>query len=251
MNLSVCIATYNGARFLPEVFPSILTQLSEDDEVIVIDDASQDNTFELLQALNDARIKIVRNSKNVGAPESFFKALRFATNDVIVLADQDDKWLSQKASFIRTVFETSSVELLIHNAYIIENGRLLSQTLFEHKKSAAGGIKNFISNGFIGCCMAFRKSLIPIAIPYFTKFPVYHDQFIGMAATFSGAEIRFDPTCLIYFNRHSSNLSQLQRRRNIGLIFLERFCLFILLSLHTPKLLSFLFKNKNFARTKL
>ena len=57
--ISVCIATYNGARYIAEQLASILKQLSAEDEVVVSDDGSTDGTIDIVRSFNDRRIRIV------------------------------------------------------------------------------------------------------------------------------------------------------------------------------------------------
>ena len=61
--ISVCIPTYNGEKFLKPQVDSVLSQLSQDDEIIVSDDGSSDNTIEILESYKDRRIKIFKNSR--------------------------------------------------------------------------------------------------------------------------------------------------------------------------------------------
>ena len=56
--ISVCLTTYNGNLFLKEQIDSILCQLNKDDEIIISDDHSTDNTIEIIKSLEDDRIKI-------------------------------------------------------------------------------------------------------------------------------------------------------------------------------------------------
>ena len=55
--ISVCMATYNGSRYLKQQVESILCQLAADDEIIVSDDGSTDDTLSILADFNDPRIK--------------------------------------------------------------------------------------------------------------------------------------------------------------------------------------------------
>lgn len=56
--ISVCMATYNGAKFIGPQIKSILAQLGNDDELIISDDSSTDLTLEIIKAFDDSRIKI-------------------------------------------------------------------------------------------------------------------------------------------------------------------------------------------------
>ena len=64
--VSVCMAAYNGARHIHEQLDSILAQLSEHDEVIIVDDGSTDGTREWLTTLDDPRVKAHFNGSNLG-----------------------------------------------------------------------------------------------------------------------------------------------------------------------------------------
>ena len=63
MKISVCMATYNGEKYIKEQLESILSQIGENDEVIISDDSSTDNTVEIIKAFSDNRIKIYKNTK--------------------------------------------------------------------------------------------------------------------------------------------------------------------------------------------
>ena len=63
--ISVCMATYNGGRFIKEQIDSILPQLSENDELIISDDGSTDRTLEIIASYKDERIKVFHHKKTV------------------------------------------------------------------------------------------------------------------------------------------------------------------------------------------
>ena len=75
--ISVCIATFNGEKYLKLQLFSILSQLDIDDEIIIIDDASTDNTIEIINSFHDERIKIYKNIVNIGFVKSFEKRKSF------------------------------------------------------------------------------------------------------------------------------------------------------------------------------
>ncbi|MDR1678977.1 MAG: glycosyltransferase, partial [Prevotellaceae bacterium] len=64
--ISVCIATYNGEKYIKEQLDSILCQLNLGDEVIISDDGSTDKTLDVIKKINDDRIKIFENTGKHG-----------------------------------------------------------------------------------------------------------------------------------------------------------------------------------------
>ena len=83
--ISVCIATYNGARYIAEQLASILKQLSAEDEVVVSDDGSTDGTIDIVRSLNDRRIRIVDGPRRHSPTLNFERALRNAKGEYIFL----------------------------------------------------------------------------------------------------------------------------------------------------------------------
>ena len=83
MSLSVCIATYNGEKFIQKQIKSILSQIGAEDELIIVDDCSSDNTVKILESFKDKRITICLNNKNQREVYSFNRAIELAKNDFI------------------------------------------------------------------------------------------------------------------------------------------------------------------------
>src|SRR5260221_10250717 len=94
--ISVCMAAFQGARDIGAQLRSILVQLSENDEVIVIDDHSSDRTCKEVRALGDTRVRLIERDTNQGVAKSFEEALSHASGAVIFLSDQDDLWAPRK-----------------------------------------------------------------------------------------------------------------------------------------------------------
>jgi glycosyltransferase involved in cell wall biosynthesis len=226
MKISVCIATYNGEKYILKQLLSILNQLDEKDEVVLVDDASTDKTLILVREINDHRITININDKNIGVVGTFNRALSLATGDIIFLSDQDDEWELHKVSFIKNIFLNEDVDLIVHDASVYEEGIGDVGSLFELINSSSGVIKNIVSNSFTGCCMAFKTSVLTNVLPVPIKSGIYHDAWIGIFAHINGCKVKYVKNRLIKFHRHSNNLTTL-RRRGINKIIMERFNLII------------------------
>ena len=75
MMISVCIATYNGEKFLREQLMSILSQLSDEDEIIISDDNSQDSTINIIEAIKSPLLHLYVNNGERGYTANFENAL--------------------------------------------------------------------------------------------------------------------------------------------------------------------------------
>lgn len=95
--VSVIIPTYNRAVLLPRALESVLEQTFEDFEVLVVDDASTDDTPMVMDAYHtDARVRYLRQSENRGVSAARNRGLREARGELIAFLDSDDEWMPHK-----------------------------------------------------------------------------------------------------------------------------------------------------------
>ena len=99
MKISVCMAVYNGEKYLREQLDSVLCQLGgvEEAELIISDDQSTDKTRQIVESYNDPRIKLVVHQKrehkekynlaHIYCSENFENAMKHASGDIIILCD--------------------------------------------------------------------------------------------------------------------------------------------------------------------
>lgn len=96
--VSIITPNYNCSRFIAETIESVLAQTYANWEMIIVDDCSTDNSYEI--ALNyskkDSRIKVLKNTKNSGAAFSRNSALDIAQGEYISFLDSDDLWEKEK-----------------------------------------------------------------------------------------------------------------------------------------------------------
>lgn len=96
--VSIIMATYNRAALLPKAVESVRAQTFRDWELIVIDDASSDDTPEVLAALkkNEPRLAaVLRNDQNLGISKTYNKGFRAAKGEYIAMIDDDDAWIPE------------------------------------------------------------------------------------------------------------------------------------------------------------
>lgn len=87
--VTVLLPVYNGGRHLAAAVSSILTQTHQDLELLAIDDGSTDGSGELLEALDDSRVRVLHQS-NVGLVATLNRGLAEARHEVVARMDADD-----------------------------------------------------------------------------------------------------------------------------------------------------------------
>jgi glycosyltransferase involved in cell wall biosynthesis len=94
--VSVIIPTHNRSAFLRSAIISVLNQTFQDFEIIIIDDASKDDTRKVITSFNEARIRGIHNQASKGAAGSRNIGVTNAQGEYIAFLDDDDEWLPAK-----------------------------------------------------------------------------------------------------------------------------------------------------------
>ena len=109
--VSVIIPSYNREHLVGRAIKSVLDQTYQDFELIVIDDASTDNTEEVVKSFNDERIKYLKHDENKGGAAARNTGIKVARGEYIAFQDSDDEWLPVKLEKQMKVFEAASPEV--------------------------------------------------------------------------------------------------------------------------------------------
>lgn len=230
---SVALCTYNGNTYVLNQLQSIVYQTVTPNEIVVIDDDSDDNTYEIVKAFSQ-NIKTInwvieKNEYNIGYVENFQLAIKKCSNETIFLSDQDDVWLPNKAQIILNKFETSKKCVLFTNASIVdEKCRDLNKSMFEQINFSTEDIKRFKTPAYqlsiilprsivTGATMAFRKSFILKTLPFPKSKNYIHDSWISTLASVYN-ELSFCEQSLIKYRQHDKNeigISSLNTGKNL------------------------------------
>lgn len=205
--VSVCMATYNGALFVAEQLRSILKQLESVDEIVIVDDSSSDNTVAVIESIGDSRIRLLRNTENLGVIKTFERALRTSTNPILFLSDQDDIWHEEKLERMLEAFQNPNVTLCMTNAVCTdESGNQRLGVRFKGLHKMPGLIGTIIQNRYQGSLMAFRREILTVALPFPCATPM-HDWWLGTVNTLVGKAV-FINEPLINYRRHSATVTK-------------------------------------------
>ncbi|MGM9941837.1 MAG: glycosyltransferase family 2 protein [Bulleidia sp.] len=217
MNISVVIAVYNGEKYLSEQLDSILSQLRSDDELIVSLDPSTDQSEAMIRGYmkDDHRIRLVRGNGK-GLIRNFENGLEQVRNEIVFLSDQDDVWMKDKVQKVLSSFDRNTM-IVMHDAQITDDELNPKEITFFKERNVQTGIwNNIMKNTYRGCCMAFRKELLDIVLPFPQPLPM-HDQLIGLAGETVG-EVRLVSEPLILYRRHENNASDMNHSGMIQMI---------------------------------
>jgi glycosyltransferase involved in cell wall biosynthesis len=153
--VSICIPTYNGARWLKETLLSALAQTYEPLEIMVVDDASTDHTLEVVGSFSDSRIHVEVNECNLGLVRNWNRCVKLSKGSLVKFVFQDD------------LLYPTCVEKMVH--------------LFE-------------DNQRVGIVFALRDILLentddPRAVAWKKKYALLHTKFTQLAQTNRGIDL--------------------------------------------------------------
>jgi glycosyltransferase involved in cell wall biosynthesis len=203
---SVVMAVYNGEKYLEEQIGSIVPQLDASDELLISVDPCGDSSKEIALkfAARDARVRVM-DGPGKGVIKNFEAALKCAQGRFVFLSDQDDVWLEGKMAAVLDELMREGVTAVVHNASVTDEMlQNIFGRFFEHGFHS-GIVRNIVRNRYIGCCMAIRRGLLDIALPFPDDIPM-HDQWLGLLAAKHGRVAYIDRSLMLY-RRHADTVT--------------------------------------------
>lgn len=205
--ISVCMASFNGDQFIKEQIDSILGQLSSNDELIISDDHSTDNTCAIIKQYNDSRIKLVLNKLAKGVTHNFENALLHSKGDIIFLADQDDVWLPSKIRELSQFLLQGNYDVVTGNCALTDSKLNVIQERYYVDRSPLDKSVwgNFVKDLWLGSCMAFKREVLLATLP-FPKKVAAHDLWIALYSQMH-FKCGYYPKVLQLYRRHDNTVS--------------------------------------------
>jgi glycosyltransferase involved in cell wall biosynthesis len=202
--ISVCMATCNGGKFIARQLQTILSQLSAGDEVVISDDSSTDDTLAIVERFADPRIRLFPGQIFCSPTYNFENALNQARGEIIFLSDQDDEWVEGWVE--AALVELQHASLVVCDAHVMDFAGTLQPTATVYSGIRKPGvIRNFYRNGYMGSCCAFRREILSRALPFPPHLP-WHDWWLGLIAD-AFFRSTFLPRKMVRHRLHDSNAS--------------------------------------------
>jgi glycosyltransferase involved in cell wall biosynthesis len=176
--VSVVIPTRNRARMLETAVRSALDQTFRDLEVLVVDDASEDETPLAVSQFEDTRLRYIRGNSPVGGAAARNIAIQNARGEYLAFLDDDDEWFPSKLDRQMDVFRTSSVAPgVVYASYLIvdrNSGDILAQRIASKRGDLS---RELLTRNYLGgsSCVVTRRELLEKVGLFDESLPSFHD----------------------------------------------------------------------------
>lgn len=124
IKVSIIMPAFNHARWVTQAIESVLAQSFRAFELIVIDDASSDATWEAIQAVRrtqaDGRLQCIRHASNQGAPATLNEGLRHAQGEYLAIINSDDVWDQQRLERLLNVAAAEKYDFLCTDVMLLD-----------------------------------------------------------------------------------------------------------------------------------
>lgn len=184
VKVSALMTVYNGEKYIEESINSILNQTFSDFELIIVDDASTDNTLNIVRKFNDNRIKIIKLKNNVGVGKAIIEGLKYANGEYIAKVDADDVYHPERFSKQILFFENNPFIDVVDSKieYFTNHIDLLNSQRFSNLKERENEINSITTTEDIKKYLYWYPCLTHSSIMFRKKilnFANYKDLRIG------------------------------------------------------------------------
>lgn len=217
--ISIAMGTFNGSKYILDQLKSLAEQHHLPYELVVCDDCSTDNTFQILENFRGSapfEVRLYRNDRNLGFADNFLKAASLCRGEWISFCDQDDFWLPEKLLNCATAIQNNEKALLVlQNAYISDVELKDRTRIFPNsiKPRHYGPLAQYGFWVWPGFLQTFRSNLvrgipqIERPISYYPGHKIQpHDKWTCMIAnSLGGIVVLSEPVAL--YRRHSETVT--------------------------------------------
>lgn len=208
MKVSIAMATYNGAAYLPQQLASFASQTRLPDELIVTDDCSSDATCAIVRSFAATApfpVRLEINRENLGFVRNFDRALSLTAGDLVFLSDQDDVWFDTKlAHMVEFAGDHPDAACFMNDAMLADEA-LVPSGITKQQNIRTHGMPD---TAFVmGCCTAVSRQFLEFILPIPPNMRA-HDYWIIGAAELLGLVER-TPATLQLYRRHADALSDM------------------------------------------
>lgn len=209
--ISVCMATYNGAKYIFNQVDSILEQLGPEDELVVCDDDSSDQTTVILSKYGDSRIRVHVNPIRLGHVRNFERAISLAHGDYIFLSDQDDVWIPGRIGRMMDSIDANAKVLMVASNFDLIDAQGTNvgefRSLGPVKQSRCLQIASIFAgkSPYYGCTFLLKREALKYCLPI-PQGVESHDIWFALVVSALGGVVNL-PDATLNHRVHESNVT--------------------------------------------
>jgi glycosyltransferase involved in cell wall biosynthesis len=212
--ITVLVTVFNGSRYVGAAIESILTQSVSDFELLIIDDASTDESREVISRYKDPRIRFIRQEVNQGIHATLNRGLVEASAPLLAIMDQDDISLPNRLATQLTQFAQNS-RLAVLGSAIEIFGENPGESWVRHFHPEALKVALLFENPICHpSVMMNRAELMKRKLNY-PNFPLA-EEYALWVQTSRGSEIANHPATLLRYRAHSQQVSRTRNLRQVA-----------------------------------
>jgi GT2 family glycosyltransferase len=217
--VSVVMANFNGGKYLLDAIQSVQEQTEGDLEIIVSDDASADDSAEIVASLqaSDPRIRLLRGDRNRGPAAARNRAIDVATGDWIAIVDSDDLMHPERLATLLAAATRDGADLVADNAleFFADRSRP-TRLVLQAREPFWVNITDFVRLNPLygsGPALGLLKPLIRASV--LKNGPTRYDETLRIAEDYDlilhllyrGNSMRIYPTAMYYYRKHANSIS--------------------------------------------
>ena len=215
--ISVLMPAYNAERYVLQSVQSVLGQTYEDFELLVVDDCSTDRTPVILASIQDRRLRVLRNERNLGIVGSLNRAMEHARGGYIARIDADDYCLPTRfAKQVQYLDAHPNVVLLGTETFILEDGKVRRERQRGDADPAVVRWRSLVSNPIGHPTMMFRADAAASLGTYLREEFKYAEDFDFSHRLLRVGDLAVLPENLVIYRHHRNNLTRTRRAEMVA-----------------------------------
>jgi succinoglycan biosynthesis protein ExoO len=219
--VSVVIPAYNAAAFIARAIDSALSQTLKNIEVLVVDDASKDNTSDIVRSFDDPRVRLLINQQNLGAAGARNRALQEARGEWVAVLDADDWYAPQRLQRLLQVARAHEADMVADDMQLIVDGQDTPWSTWMRESGVLWNEPRHIESHYLIDTNVLGQQTLKIGLskPIFSRkllsqYEIQYDPFVKVSQDFwldfdcllNGARFILVPEPYYYYRAHGASL---------------------------------------------
>lgn len=226
--VSVIMANYNGARHLAAAVRSVLNQTLESLELLIADDASTDDSLDIIEAAagSDPRVRVLSTTVNAGPGAARNRALSEACGEFIAVFDSDDLMAPDRLERLVTRAKVDRADIVVDNLLVFQDGCASRWRPFLHCRGWSHPrtitLADYIEAGRmyskapgLGYLKPLFRAELLADMRYREDLRIGEDYDLVLRLLAKGAVMRYQPDTLYRYRKHGASISHVMRREHI------------------------------------